>query len=175
MKATAMIERGADGTYGIYVFSSKLPFGVIGDGRTVEEARADFQNSLEEMKKYYESEGKIFPDVEFEFVYDTASFLQQYAYAFTLAGLERITGINQRQLSHYINGVRKPKRSTVQKIETRLHAFGKEISTIRFFDRRDALDAKIKQGIADNEAGKVYRMGEDESTDDFLGRMLNEG
>lgn len=140
MKATAMIERGTDGTYGIYVYGSKLPFGLIGDGRTVEEAVADFQNSLEEMKKYYESEGKTFPDVEFEFVYDTASFLQQYAHAFTLAGLERITGINQRQLSHYINGVRKPKRSTVQKIETRLHAFGKEISTIRLFDRRWIVD-----------------------------------
>ena len=40
---------------------------------------------------------------------------------------------------------------------------------------KDELDAKIKQGIADYEAGNVYRMGENESTDDFLGRILNEG
>lgn len=40
---------------------------------------------------------------------------------------------------------------------------------------KDELDAKIKQGIADYEVGKVYRMEESESTDDFLGRMLNEG
>lgn len=132
MKATAIIERGKDGTYGIYVADNTLPFGVIGDGKTVAEAKADFQNSLEEMKAYYASEGKAFPEIEFEYIYDTASFLQQYAYAFTLAGLERITGINQRQLSHYINGVRKPRTSTIQKIERRLRSFGNEIAAVRF-------------------------------------------
>ena len=36
------------------------------------------------------------------------------------------------------------------------------------------LEAKIRQGIADYEAGKVYRMKEGESSEDFLGRMINE-
>ena len=36
------------------------------------------------------------------------------------------------------------------------------------------LDAKIRQGIADYEAGKVYRMKEGESSEEFLGRMLSE-
>ena len=36
------------------------------------------------------------------------------------------------------------------------------------------LDAKIRQGIADYEAGKVYRMDESESTEDFLNRMIGE-
>ncbi len=116
MKAIAKIERGADGTYGVFIESDNVPFGVLGDGKTVAEAIADFNNSLEEMREYYAETGKEFPqDLEFEFKYDTASFLQQYAYAFTLAGLERITGINQRQLSHYINGVRKPSEKTTQK------------------------------------------------------------
>lgn len=39
---------------------------------------------------------------------------------------------------------------------------------------RATLDAKIKQGIADYEAGKVYRMNDDESSEDFLGRMIGE-
>ena len=133
MKAIAVIERGADGTYGVFIESDNVPFGVLGDGKTVAEAIADFNNSLEEMRAYYAEEGKEFPqDLEFEFKYDTASFLQQYAYAFTLAGLERITGINQRQLSHYINGVRKPSEKTTQKIEERLHNFGSEIASVRF-------------------------------------------
>lgn len=37
-----------------------------------------------------------------------------------------------------------------------------------------SLDAKIRQGIADYEAGKVYRMNEGESTEAFLGRMIGE-
>ena len=40
---------------------------------------------------------------------------------------------------------------------------------------RATFEAKIRQGIADYEAGKVYRMNEGESTKEFLGRMVNEG
>lgn len=36
------------------------------------------------------------------------------------------------------------------------------------------LDAKIRQGIADYESGRVHRMNEGESSEDFLGRMINE-
>ncbi len=132
MKITAIIERGKDGSYGIYVQNNPLPFGVIGDGKTVEEAIADFTNSIAEMRVYYQEQGKAFPEFDVEYKYDTASFLQQFAYAFTLAGLERITGINQRQLSHYINGVRHPRRTTVTKIENSLHSFGKQIAKIKF-------------------------------------------
>lgn len=35
------------------------------------------------------------------------------------------------------------------------------------------LDAKIRKGIADYEAGKVYRMREGESTEAFLERMVS--
>ena len=38
MKATAVIERGKDGTYGVYIVSDNVPFGAIGDGKTVAEA-----------------------------------------------------------------------------------------------------------------------------------------
>lgn len=36
------------------------------------------------------------------------------------------------------------------------------------------LNAKIRRGIAEYEMGKVTRMAEGESMDDFLGRMINE-
>ena len=132
MKVTVIIERGADGTFGAYIANDNLPFGAIGDGNTVAETIEDFKNSIKEMQEYYAEEGKEFPELEFEYKYDTASFLQQYAYAFTLAGLERITGVNQKQLSHYTNGIRKPSKTTIEKIESRLHAFGTEISAVRF-------------------------------------------
>ena len=38
----------------------------------------------------------------------------------------------------------------------------------------ETLTAKIRQGIADYESGRVYRMKEGESSEDFLGRMINE-
>ena len=39
---------------------------------------------------------------------------------------------------------------------------------------RATLDAKIRQGIADYEAGKVHRMKEGESSEEYLTRLINE-
>ncbi len=133
MRVNVIIERGLDGTYDANMeYLEEVPFGLLGQGNTAVEAIVDFRNSYAEIKAMYAEEGRECPALEFDFKYDVASFLQQYAYAFTLAGLERITGVNQRQLSHYINGVRHPSRATVHKIETKLHEFGCEISRVVF-------------------------------------------
>jgi hypothetical protein len=70
-----IIERGQDATFTAYISSDNVPFGLLGDGKTVQEAIEDFYNSYEEMKEYYASEKKSFPNLEFEFKYDVASFL----------------------------------------------------------------------------------------------------
>ena len=107
MKVKAIIERGNDGSYGIYLDDDNLNFGIIG-------------------------EGKEFPDLEFIYQYDTASFLEYYSKIISLAGLERLTGVNQGQLSHYLTGKRKPSAKTTQKIQRHLHAFGKELQHLEF-------------------------------------------
>lgn len=132
-KVLVIIEKGIDNNYSAYMDDNNLPFGVIGEGKTVEEAKTDFFLALDEMKGYYKEVGKNFPaNVKYEFKYDLSSFLQGYAYAFTLVGLERITKVNQGQLSHYINGVRNPSEKTVRKIENNIKAFGREISELSF-------------------------------------------
>jgi hypothetical protein len=132
MKIKVVIERGADGGFSAYIADNTLPFGIIGEGKTAKETREDFIGGYEDMREYYVETGKSFPEVEFDFQFDMPSFLQYYAYAFTLAGMERITGVSQGQLSHYINGTRRPSERTVRKIEDRIHAFGAEISTVNF-------------------------------------------
>ena len=84
------------------------------------------------MKELYAEENKPFVEANFEFQYDTASFLAYYSKVLSLAGLQRITGINQGQLSHYVTGHRKPSPKTVEKIEKSLHAFAEEISQVHF-------------------------------------------
>jgi len=133
MKITAIIEKGTDGTYDVRFGDDDkgLTFSLLGQGRTVQEAIEDFYNSRDEMKAYYEEEGKKFPkDLEFEFTYDIASFLQYFSKYLPLAALERLTGVNQGQLSHYMNGVRKPSKKTVEKIEVKLHEFGEELKQL---------------------------------------------
>lgn len=131
-KITAIIERGADGLYSVYVATRSFRYGIIGTGATVNEALSDWREGLKEMKEYVEESGGVFPDVDVAFKYDVASFLQEYAYAFTLAGLERITGINQKQLGHYISGYRKPSQKTVRRIESGIHAFSEQLHAVRF-------------------------------------------
>lgn len=133
MKTTAIIERGNDGTYGIYLENNKLPFGIIGDGKTSQEAIEDFYNSRDEMETYYKEINKDFPEnLEFEFKYDMASFLNYYSKYLSLAGLSRLTGVNQGQLSHYVTGYRKPSKETVRKIESSLKNFAEEIKDLSF-------------------------------------------
>ena len=131
-KVKAFIERGNDGTYGVYMDNESLDYGLVGDGKTVNEAISDFYECLKEMKELYADEGKYFVEAEFEFCYDTASFLNYYSKFFSLAGLSRLTGIHQGQLSHYLTGHRRPSSKTVEKIEYSLQAFGREISQVEF-------------------------------------------
>lgn len=131
-KVRAIIERNNEGVYSIYMDDDTLTYGVSGQGETVEEAKEDFLSAYEEMKEYYNDEGKKFEEVEFVYETDVASFLQFYSKILSLAGLERVTGVSQGQLSHYLNGIKKPRPATVLKIENELHKFAKDLSQVKF-------------------------------------------
>jgi hypothetical protein len=111
---------------------NNLPFGLTGDGKTAQEAMQDFLLARDEMKEFFIEEGKEFPEVEFDFSYDVASFLAYYSDKLSLAGLERITGVAQGQLSHYVTGRRQPSKKTVEKIQKALQSFGNELSHVNF-------------------------------------------
>ena len=132
MKITALIEKGLDGNYSVFIAEKSYPYGIIGTGDTVKEAMDDFMAGYQEMKEYVKSTGAAFVEAEITFKYDIPSFLQDYAYAFSLAGLERITGVNQKQLGHYISGYRKPSEKTIRKIESRLHDFSQQLAAVQF-------------------------------------------
>jgi hypothetical protein len=131
-KVKAIIERAGDGSYSIYSDADDLSYLITGTGHTVEEAKKCFEDGYAAMKRYYAEEGKPFTEVEMVYQYDMASFLEYYTKAFSLAGLSRITGINQGQLSHYITGHRSPSARTKEKMQKAIHAFAKDLETVRF-------------------------------------------
>lgn len=130
----AFIEKGNDGMYSVYVDleNKTLNYGIHGNGKTAKEAIDDFVSSYAEMKEFHNQKGKNFVEAEFTFLYDVASFLGYYGNILSLAGLERLTGVNQGQLSHYVTGRRKPSKRTIEKIEKKLQAFGKELNQVQF-------------------------------------------
>ncbi|UEA86237.1 hypothetical protein [Alistipes senegalensis] len=71
MNAQVIIERGADGTFDANMeFIKEIPFGLMGQGKTVAETIADFYNSYAEMQAMCRAEGKEYPALEFEFKCD---------------------------------------------------------------------------------------------------------
>lgn len=125
------IEKSSYG-YSAYMDNTPLGYSIIGEGKTVEQAIDDFNLSYADMREYYERHGKSFEEIQYSFYYDTASFLQEYCKAFSLAGLERITGVSQTQLGHYLHGRSKPTKKTIAKIEKGVQAFARSLTAVRF-------------------------------------------
>ena len=130
-KVKVFVEKSTYG-YSAYMDDTPLDYSCLGEGKTVEETIADFKQAYQEMKTHYARENKVFEEVEYEFFYDTASFLQEFGKAFSLAGLERITGINQTQLGHYLHGRRRPTKRTIDKIQRGVRNFARELSAVQF-------------------------------------------
>jgi predicted RNase H-like HicB family nuclease len=131
-KVNAIIERASDGNYSIYSDADDLSYLITGTGKTVEEAKKCFEDGYADMRRYYAEEGKPFTEVEMVYKYDMASFLAYYSKVMSLAGLSRLTGINQQQLSHYATGRRHPSQKTVQKMQNAIHSFANDLSSVRF-------------------------------------------
>lgn len=131
-KVNAIIERAGDGTFSIYSDADDLGYLVTGTGATVDEAKKNFEGGYSDIKKSFERHNEPFTEVEMVYQYDMASFLAYYTKAFSLAGLSRITGINQGQLSHYVTGRRTPSARTKEKIQSSIHAFADELNAVRF-------------------------------------------
>lgn len=130
-KVKVFIEKSSYG-FSAYMDDTPLDYGCIGEGKTVGQTIEDFKDSYEEIKEFSAAHGEPFEEAEFEFYYDTASFLEEYVKAFSLAGLERITGVNQTQLGHYLHGRRKPSKKVINKIEAGVQAFARELTAVHF-------------------------------------------
>ena len=132
MKRVKVFVESSSYGYSAYIKESDLNYACIGEGKTVEEAIHDFEDSYEEIKEYYQKENLVFTEAEFDYYYDISSFLQEFNKAFSLAGLERITGVSQTQLGHYLHNRRKPSRKTIDRIEAGLKSFASHLVAIHF-------------------------------------------
>ncbi len=132
MKTIKIFIEKAEWGFSAYMEDNDLDYGCIGEGRTVVETIDDFNKSYAGMRAFFASIGKPFEEIQYEFYYDTASFLEEYSKAFSLAGLERITGVSQAQLGHFLHGRRKPSPKTVAKIQEGVARFAHELTAVRF-------------------------------------------
>lgn len=133
-KIKVIVERGSDGKFSANMDCYEFDFGLSGFGDTAKEAMQDFYECYEEAKNINAAEGKETPELEFEIEYDVSSFLNYYSGILSKSGLEKITGISQKQLWHYSSGTKRPKPKTKEKIQAGLHRFAKDLSQVTFID-----------------------------------------
>ena len=130
-KSTALIEMGKDGTFGI--FTPDLESTIIGEGSTVAEAKADFENSVNEVIKTFEETGMQDPDdlknVTFVYKYDMPSFLSYFDY-FNITHLAKHAGINPSLMRQYKHGQYVSEKQ-VSKIQTAINKIGKELAAVQ--------------------------------------------
>jgi predicted RNase H-like HicB family nuclease len=132
MVTTALIERGKDGTYGI--FTPDINSTIIGEGNTVEEAKADFENSVREIFQFSEEDGIALPDelkdIQFVYKYDIASMFNYYDWI-NVSKFARKAGINASLMRQYRMGKTYISENQIRKIENTLHSLGNELTAIK--------------------------------------------
>ncbi|MFT4094711.1 MAG: type II toxin-antitoxin system HicB family antitoxin [Niabella sp.] len=133
MTTIALIEKTKDGEFSIY--TPDVDHTIIGTGKTVKAAKADFENSVKEVLASYTDEGKSLPKelkaIKFVFKYDIASVFDEYDFIH-VSKFAEYSGINASLMRQY-----KTKKDTyiseaqMKKIETGFHRAAKGFAAIR--------------------------------------------
>lgn len=114
-------------------YSAHLNIGdgiAVATGKTFEELKQQMSEAVDFHLDGMREDGDEIPEAfhsEYELIYhfDPESLLRHYSGIFTNAALERLTGINQRQIQRYASGISKPRESQAKKIEAALHSLGR--------------------------------------------------
>ena len=107
--------------------------GIYAAGESVDAVKADTLEAIRLIKKNLPEERwpkQIRGDFEIEWKFDVPSFLEYYSNFISLAGMERMTGINQKQLSNYLNHRSVPRAKQADRILSGIHRFACELLSI---------------------------------------------
>lgn len=119
----AHVESNGANWYSVYC-NEEFPFGVFGEGATVEEAERDFLAVFNEMRENYKVRTGKDVEASFSFVKDISAVLQECKEYISFAYLAQLTGISKAMLSQYACGTRRPKPAQRERIVGGIHQIG---------------------------------------------------
>jgi len=107
----------------------------VATGKTFEEMRVQMEEAVAFHLDGMREDGEIIPSIfhgnyALAYQFDPESLLLHYNGIFTHAALEKLTGINQRQLQRYASGVSTPREAQAKKIQDALHQLGRELLAV---------------------------------------------
>ncbi len=128
MKTIAIIERGKDGSFGIY--TPNLQNTISGNGSTLAEAKADFEEAYQEIFEVFASMGEPVPkelqNLEFEYHYDLGAFYEAHPYL-NVSQVAKYIGINDTLMRQYRRG-QYISEMQIARIQEGIHEIGRELS-----------------------------------------------
>ena len=119
----AHVESNGTNWYSVYC-NEEFPFGVFGEGATIEEAERDFLAVFNEMRANYKVRTGNDVEATFTFVKDMSAVLQECKEFISFAYLSQLTGISKSMLSQYACGTRRPKPAQRERIVGGIHQIG---------------------------------------------------
>jgi predicted RNase H-like HicB family nuclease len=125
MKTLRVIVSGGKDHYGAWIEDIE---GIYGVGATLEEVERDIAKAIELYTEYNADAPAILKEQhKLVLAFETSGLIKYYSQFLSLPAMERITGINQKQLWHYANGYKVPRKDTARKIEIGLKKFAKRL------------------------------------------------
>lgn len=112
-----------------------IPAFIVAVTGSFEELKKEIKESLDFYVACAKEDHEKYPAIldseyKFEYVFDIESLLYCYQNIFSRAALSRITGINEKQISHYACGVKHPRKAQAEKIVYALHNLGQELLSV---------------------------------------------
>ena len=117
-------------------WSDEVAGTVVVTAKTLEKLKENFAESLKWHVEGCVEDGDELPqylvdgDYELDCNLDTAALLRDAETYTTMAAISRASGINQKQLSHYANGVKQPRPMQRARIIAGLHVIGSRIMAL---------------------------------------------
>lgn len=107
--------------------------GIYAGGASIEDVKKNTSEAIEALKRNLPENRwpkQLKGEYEIEWKLDVPSFLEYYSNYMSLAGMQRATGINQKQLSNYLNHRAVPRRKQADRIMSGIHKFAAELMSI---------------------------------------------
>ena len=128
-KLIITIERSSD-HFGAY---SENCDGIYAAGDSLDAVKTDTFEAIRILKENLPE--TQWPDIlkndfQVEWKIDVPSFLEYYSKYMSLAGMEKMTGVNQKQLSNYMNHRSVPRPRQTKRIRDGIHRFAEELLSI---------------------------------------------
>lgn len=110
---------------------------VICTAKTIKDLKVKFEESVRTQARDMAADGEEVPGwliegrYEIEYTLAVSAMLRQAERFTTMAVISRVTGINQKLLSHYASSLKIPRQAQRDKIVAGLHDIGREFLAVR--------------------------------------------